>query len=318
MRRARFFCVAVGLLCLTEAAAQYPAKPITFLVSNLGGAPDLTARLIGQRLGEVFQQPVLIEPRPGSNGVIASDIVAKYAPNGYTFIFGPESNVVINPHLYAKMPFNALKDLIPVASAYKSNFVLAINPSVPARNLQQFVEYAKKANPSLSYASGGNGSQHHLLMEMLKTRAGIDLMHVPYKGGSGATMAAVAGDVAVLFAGPSIISQVRSGQLRAIAVSGEKRSSVLPDVPTIAETYPGHSMNPWGGLFGPAGTPAAVIARLRTEMNKVLAQPDIPDKMDNMGGLMPFVTTPEELSVLIRNQYASYGKIIKSIGATLD
>jgi len=315
----RLAAAALAAFFATAAMAQYPAQAIKLLVPiPPGGGPDVVARLVGQKLGDVFQQPIIVENRPGSNGIIGAEIVARAAPDGYTLLLGPEGMMVINPHLYTRMSFNPLKELVPVASVFRSNFVLSVNASLPVKDLREFIEYARRANPPLSYASGGNGSQHQLIMELLKSRAGIDLMHVPYKGGTPATTAAVAGQVAALFAGPSIITQIRSGKLRAIAVSGEKRSSLFPDLPTIGELYPGASINPWAGLFAPAGTPEPVVARLHAEVNKVLAQSDIPEKFTRMGGIEPFITSPGELAALLKAQYAMYGKLVKHIGVTLD
>lgn len=315
----RVAAAAVAALFVTAAMAQYPVKPIRLLVPiPPGGGPDVVARVVGQKLSEVFNQPLVVENRPGSNGIIGAEITARAAPDGYTLLLGPEGMIVINPHLYAKMSFNPLRDLNPVASVFRSNFVLSVNASLPVKNFQEFIEYARRASPPLSYASGGNGSQHQLIMELLKSRAGVNLMHVPYKGGAPATTAAVAGQVAALFAGPSIITQVRSGKLRAIAVSGEKRSSLFPELPSIGEFYPGASINPWAGLFAPAGMPEPIVARLHAEVNKVLTQPDIAEQFNRMGGLEPYITSRKDLAALLQAQYALYGKIVKDVGVTLD
>ena len=313
-------CAAAALSALSFGAlAQYPAQSIKMLVPiPPGGGPDLVARIVGQKLSEVFRQPVVIENRPGSNGVIATEATARAAPDGYTLLLGPEGMIVINPHLYAKMPFDPFKDIAPVASVFRSNFVLAVNAGIPARTFQEFIGFARKASPPLSYASGGNGSQHQLIMELLKSRAGINLLHVPYKGGAPAVTAAVAGDVAVLFAGPSIVTQTRSGKLRALAVSGDKRSPIFPDLPSMGEFYPGATINPWAGLYAPGGTPKAVLARLHAEVNKVLAEPGMADQFDKIGSVEPYLTTAEELAALLQHQYAMYGKIVKDVGATID
>jgi tripartite-type tricarboxylate transporter receptor subunit TctC len=308
-----------ALAVTTGAAAQYPSQPIRLLVPiPPGGGPDVVARLVGQRLGEVFRQPVVVENRPASNGVLATELTAKAAPDGYTLLLGPEGMVVINPHLYPRMSINPIKELVPVASVFRSNFVMAVNAALPVRNFHEFVELARKSSPSLSYASGGNGSQHQLIMEMVKSRAGIELLHVPYKGGAPATTAAVAGDVAVLFAGPSIVAQIKSGKLRALAVSGEKRSPAFPDLPALGEIYPGAGINPWAALYAPAATPRAIVARLHAEVNRVLAQPAVAERFDAVGGIEPFITSPEELAALLQSQYALYGKIIRAVGVTLD
>ena len=216
------------------------------------------------------------------------------------------------------MPFDPQKDLAPVASLVSNGFFMAVNPSVPARTFPEFIEYARRANPPLQYASGGNGSQHHLTMERLKARAGIDMVHVPYKGGAPATTATVAGEVAVMMSGTSTAPQIKAGRLRALAFTGPQRSRVLPEVPAIAEFYPDFVMVQWYGLFAPAGTPEAVLARLRAEVNKALLLPDIRDKLTNAGGVEPWITTPEEFAVEIRNEYARYAKLVKDVGAKVD
>jgi tripartite-type tricarboxylate transporter receptor subunit TctC len=263
-------------------------------------------------------QPVVVDNHAGSNGNIAGDMVAKAPPDGYTLLLGQDSLIAINPHLYAKMLFDPLKDLVPVATVAANQFVLAVNPSLPARNFQEFIEYARRTAPPLPYASGGNGSQHHLSMEILKQRAGIDLLHVPFKGGTPATMATVAGDTVAMFAGTSTYAQIKAGKLRALAVTGARRSPEFPDLPTIGEFYPGYEVTIWLGLFAPAGTPEPLLARLRAVVDKALAAPDVRQKLNAAGGLEPFATTPDEFATLIRRDYDKYGKIVKASGIKVD
>jgi tripartite-type tricarboxylate transporter receptor subunit TctC len=316
---ARFLAMCVLALATAPALAQYPSRPIKLIVPiPAGGAPDIAARVIGQKLSELLGQAVVVENHAGSNGNIAGDLVAKAPPDGYTLLLGQDSLVAINPHLYAKMPFDPLKDLAPVATLVSNQFVLAVNPSLPVRNFQEFIEYARRTTPPLPYASGGNGSQHHLSMEILKQRAGIDLLHVPFKGGTPATVATVAGDTAAMFAGTSTKPQIKAGKLRALAATGAQRSPEFPDLPTIGEFYPGYEVTIWLALFAPAGTPDAVLARLRTAVDKALGAPDVKEKLNAAGGVEPFVTTPEEFVALIRRDYDKYGKIVKSIGVKVD
>ena len=316
---ARFLAMCVLALATTPALAQYPSRPIKLIVPiPAGGAPDIAARVVGQKLSELLGQAFVIENHAGSNGNIAGDLVAKAPPDGYTLLLGQDSLVAINPHLYAKMPFDPLKDLAPVATLVSNQFVLAVNPSLPVRNFQEFIEYARRTTPPLPYASGGNGSQHHLSMEILKQRAGIDLLHVPFKGGTPATVATVAGDTAAMFAGTSTKPQIKAGKLRALAATGAQRSPEFPDLPTIGEFYPGYEVTIWLALFAPAGTPDAVLARLRTAVDKALGAPDVKEKLNAAGGVEPFVTTPEEFVALIRRDYDKYGKIVKSIGVKVD
>jgi tripartite-type tricarboxylate transporter receptor subunit TctC len=317
MRSAALACAV--LLTNAGVAQQYPSRPVKIIVSiPPGGAPDISARLIGQYLSEILGQPFVIENRPGSNGNIATDLVAKSPPDGHTLLLGADSAITINPHLYEKLPFNVLKDLIPVATLASNQFILAVNQTVPVKTLPEFVEFARKANPPLAYASGGNGSQHQLAMEMLKQRAGLNMVHVPYRGGGPASVATIAGETSVLFAGASSAPQFKAGSLRPLASSGPKRSPRFPDIPSIAEFYPGYEVTIWLGLFAPASTPEPVINRLRTEIAKVLARADFAEKLNVSGSLEPLSTTPDQFADLIRRDYEKYGKIVKDVGAKVD
>ena len=316
--RPLLFAFLAALVC-GSTSAQYPARPIRLLVPiPPGGGPDIVARLIAPRLGDALGQPVVVENRVGGNGNLAGELVAKSQSDGYTLLLGMDSLMVINPHLYSKMPFDPQKDLTPVASLVSNGFFLAINPSVPAQTFPEFIEYARRTDPPLQYASGGNGSQHHLTMERLKARAGINMIHIPYKGGAPATTATVAGEVPVMMSGTSTAPQIKAGRLRALAFTGPQRSRILPEVPTIAEFYPDFVMIQWYGLFAPSGTPEPVLARLRAEVNKVLILPDIKDKLTNAGGVEPWITAPEEFAAEIRSEYAKYAKLVKEVGAKVD
>jgi tripartite-type tricarboxylate transporter receptor subunit TctC len=315
----RFALALAGVVFAATAAAQYPAHPIRLIVGiPPGGAPDIAARVLAERLGALLGQAVVVENHAGSNGNIAGDMVAKAAPDGYMLCLCQDSIIAVNPHLYRSMPFDPLKDLLPVATIAQNQFVLSVNPSLPVKTLAEFVEYARQAKPPLAYASGGNGSQHHLAMEMLKQRAGIDLLHVPFKGGSPATTATVAGETAAMFSGTSTAPMIRAGKLRALAVTGARRSQAFPDLPTIGELYPGYEVTIWLGLFAPAGTPDAVIDRLRADVGKALTDPGVVAKLANAGGLEPMVTTPDAFTALIRSDYDKYGKIVREVGAHVD
>ena len=308
-----------GLLAPSSGHAQYPSRPIKLIVSSApGSGPDTIARVLGERLSPLLGQPVVVENRAGSNGNIATDVTAKSAPDGYTVVIVSDSMIVINPHLYAKMPLDTLKDLAPVATVASNTFFLSIHPSVPAKNLQEFIEHAKKANPPLAYASAGNGSQHQMAMEMLKLRAGIDLVHVPYKGGAPAATATVAGEVSAMFSGASTGPLIHAGRLRGLAATGRSRSPLFPELPTIGEIYPGYELSVWLGIFAPAGVPDAVLARLRADINRVLAMPEVKERLNAAGGLEPYVTTPQEFAERIRSDYEKYGKLVKQIGAKVD
>ena len=283
-----------------------------------GGANDTVARVIAPPLGDALAQPIVIENRPGANGNLAMEIAAKAPADGYTLLLAADAQIVINPHFYRDLPFNTLKDLAPVASLVNTQMVLAVNPSLPVSTLPEFIDYARRANPPLAYGSIGNGSQHHLVMEMLKQRAGIDLLHVPFKGGGPATTALLAGEIAAAFGGNSVTGHVRAGKLRALAVAGKQRSAAFPDVPRLAEFFPGFEVTPWLALFAPAGLPPAVMSKLREATNRFLADPAVTERIRRVGGLEPYVSTPDEFAALLRAEYGRYGEIVKTVGAKVD
>jgi len=316
-RVARVF-LAFLFLCGT-AWGQYPSRAIRLYVPNPpGGATDTLARVIAPRLAEALGQAVIVENRPGSNGNLAMEATASAAPDGYTLLLCADAQIVIGPHLYAHMPIDTLKDLDPVAPLVNTQMVLTVSPTLPASNLKEFVEYARHANPPLAYASIGNGSQHHLVMEMFKARAGIDLMHVPFKGGGPATVALLGGEVQAMFGGNSVSGHIKAGRLRALAVAGKKRSAAYPDLPRLSEFYPDLEVTPWLALFAPAGTGAPVLERLRSETAKLLAEPQTRDRIRGVGGLEPYITTPAEFAAQLRSEYAKYGEIVKAVGAKVD
>jgi tripartite-type tricarboxylate transporter receptor subunit TctC len=310
--------LALSLAALT-AAAQYPSRPIRLLVPNPpGGATDTLARLVAPKLGETLGQPLVVDNRPGSNGNLASELAARATPDGHTLLLCADAQIVIGPHLYAKMPLDTLKDLAPVATLVNTQMLLVVSPALPAKTLQEFIAQARKANPPLAYASIGNGSQHHLVMEMLKARAGVDLLHVPFKGGGPATTALLGGEIVAMFGGNSVAGHVRAGKLRALAVAGKDRSQVFPDLPKLSDVYPGLEVTPWLALFAPAGVPESTLARLRAEINKLLADPDTVERIGRLGGLQPYVTTPAEFDQLLRTEYAKYAEVVRAAGAKID
>ena len=309
----------IGLWMSAASAQHYPSRAIKLLVPiPPGGAPDVVARVIGSKLAESLGQQVVIENRAGANGNIAAEATVKSPPDGYTLMLCADAQLVINPHLYKSLPFDPLKDLSVIATLVSNEFVLAIHPALPVKTFKEFIAFARTANPPLVYASGGNGSQHHLTMEMLKARANINLVHVPYKGGTPAAVATVGGEAAAMFAGSSSAPQIKAGRLRALAVASAERSKLFPELPTIAEFYPGFRNSIWLALCAPAGVPEAINARLRNEVNKALTQADIRERFGNAGALEPFITTPAELHALIQADYAKYGKVVKDVGAIID
>jgi tripartite-type tricarboxylate transporter receptor subunit TctC len=299
--------------------ADYPTKPIRLVVSvPPGGAPDIVARVLGEKLAQALAQPVVVDNRVAANGNVAVELVAKSAPDGHTLLLGQDSIFVVNPHIYKRMPVDVHRELVAVAPVATNIFVLAVNPSLPVKSLPEFIEYARNANPPLRYASGGNGSMHHLTMELLKQRAGVDLVHVPYKGGAPATTAAVSGEVAAMFAGTSNAPQIKAGRLRALAVTGKARSGAFPDVPAIAELYPGFEMQIWLGVFAPVATPQSTVGKLREEVNKALALPDVKEKLNAAGGMQPLQLSPREFNAMIQRDSAKFAQLVRQVGVKLD
>jgi tripartite-type tricarboxylate transporter receptor subunit TctC len=311
---------ALAVFATPAGAQSYPTRPIKLLVSfPPGGASDLIARVIGAALSERLGQPIVVENRPGANGNVAGEATAHAEPDGYTLLLGPSALFAINPHLYARMAINPLTDLLPVASLVRNELVLAANPALTAgMDFRGFVDLARRSSPPLFYASIGNGSEHHLSMELLKRAAGIDITHVPYKGGGPAALGVIAGNTAAMFGGGSVVPLIKSGQLHALAVTGATRSKVLPDLPAIAEVYPGFEVTLWQGLFAPIGTPAAVVARLRQEAAVVRVLPDVAQKIAAAGAGEPWVASDADFAARIRADNDKFGKVIETIGAKIQ
>jgi tripartite-type tricarboxylate transporter receptor subunit TctC len=316
----RIVITIFGLLFATAALAQsYPDRPIRLLVAfPPGGAADIVARLLAQSLSVRFGQPVVVENRPGSNGNVAGDAAAHAAPDGYTLVLASGSLFTVNPILYAKMPLDPFKDLLPVVTVVSDELLLTENVNLPPKTFQDFVAYARAAKPPLLYGSIGNGSEHHLAMETLKEQAGFQMTHVPYRGGGPAALGVMGGEVAAMFGGGSVTSLVQAGKLRALAISGRKRSALFPDLPSISEFYPHYDVTIWQLLSVPAGTPPAIVARVRDETNVVIAQPEFAKKLAAAGAGEPYMTTPEELTARLTADSKSYGKILKGSGLQVE
>ncbi len=309
----------VAAALVGQAFAQsYPNRPVRLLVPfTPGGGTDILARIVGGKMSESMGQQVVVENRPGGNTLIATEVVVRAAPDGYTLIL-QTNNLAANPTLYrGKMSFDTLKDLAPVALVAGNPHVLVIHPSLPAKNLREFIALAKQKPGAITFASAGSGTVNHLSGELLKMLAGINLVHVPYKGSGSVMPDLIGGHVHSLFAAmPNAIEHIRSGRLRAIAVTTPKRFRGLPDVPTIAESgYPGYDFSSWFGVLAPAKMPQPVIARLHAEIVKALKDPGVQQRLENYE---IFGSTPEEFASFIKVEIEKTAKVIRASGATVD
>jgi tripartite-type tricarboxylate transporter receptor subunit TctC len=322
MQRLVGFTVSLLALLFTAtlaSAQSYPDRLVRLLVSfPPGGAADFVGRLIAQSLTVRLGQPVVVENRPGSNGNIAGDVVTHAAADGYTLLLSSGSLYTVNPHLYAKMSLDPFKDLLPVASVVADELLLTENIGLEPKNFKDFIAYARRAQPPLLYGSIGNGSEHHLAMELLKEAAGVQMTHVPYRGGGPAAIGVMGGEVAAMFGGGSVTSLVQAGKLRALAISGRKRSPLFPDLPSISEFYPDYEVTIWQVISAPAGTPPEIVARLRNEINVAIAQPDFAEKLAAAGAGEPYGTTPEQMAARLHADDASYGKVLEGSGLKVE
>jgi tripartite-type tricarboxylate transporter receptor subunit TctC len=315
---------ALGLASQTQAQSAYPSRPIVMIVPQAaGGTNDIVGRLVSQKLGEVLGTSAVVENRPGAGGNIGTQVVAKASKDGYTLLMTISSSQAINPALYKNAGFDPVKDFKPISLIGAVPNVLLVNPDFAAKSMADLVAMAKAKPGQIQYASAGNGTLNHLLGEMLKSMAGIDLQHVPYKGVAPALNDVLGGQLPMLFASlPSSLAHIKAGKLRALAVSGTARSPVLPDVPTIAESVPGYSGTLWIGLFAPAGVPPEVLARLQEGMGKALADQELRDKLEQQGvelaGTAAKPVTPEQFGALLNDDLAKWARIVKTSGASVD
>ena len=297
------------------AAPDYPTKPIRIIVPQSPGAStDITARLVAQGLNEAFKQPVIVDNRPGSSGIAGTELVARAAPDGYTLMV-VASSFSINPALGRKLPYDSIRDFTTVTQLSKFPNMLAAHPSAPVKTLQDVIAYARAKPGQLNYASAGVATGTHMTVELLKFMTGIDLLHVPYKGGGPAMTAAIGGQTQ-LVVGTSVgmLTHVRAGKLRAIAVTSAHRSAAAPDIPTFAESgVPGYEHEPWNGMFGPAGLPKSVLARVNAEVARILRSPEVKniferDAADVVG------STPEQFGAVLKAEIAKWTKVAKAAG----
>jgi len=302
-----------------DAVAQaYPSKPIRIIaLSSPGSGPDIVGRLIGSRLTEAWGQQAIVDPRPAATGIVGAEIASKAAPDGHTMVIVTSQAVIVSV-MYEKLPFNLIRDFAPITMVASTPFILAVHPAVPAASIQELVALARSKPGSLHYGSGGSGSPPHLSAEIFKSMTGTDMLHVPYKGVTPAMIDAVAGQVQMLISViPAVLPTIKSGRLRALGVTSAKRTALVPDVPTIAETVPGYEFIGWYSLFAPANTPSGIINKLNAEIVKGLNTPEFRERFVALGA-EPSTSTPQALAAYLREQTEKMRKAVKDSGARLD
>jgi tripartite-type tricarboxylate transporter receptor subunit TctC len=313
-----FACLAWAAPAPGEEAKDYPSKPIRFVVPYPpAGGTDVVARILSEPLGKALGQPIIIDNRGGAAGNLGTDLAAKSAPDGYTVLFTLSSHT-INPKLYEKLPFDVERDFVPISLAALSPQILVANPSLPANNVRELIALAKAQPGKLNFASVGTGSPAHIAGELLKLKTGIDIVHVPYKGGGPAISDTLGGQVQMAFVTlPAAIQYVRAGKLKALAIASDKRSAVAPEIPTIAETVPDCIVNSWYGALAPAKTPPAIIAKLQAAFVKVLAMPEVKEKLFAQGAEAQS-STPAEFGQRIHDELQQWEYVIREAKIKVD
>ena len=301
------------------AQPDFPSKPIRLVVPfTPGGVTDTGARVVAERLGARLGQQVVIDNRPGASGNIGTQSVASAAPDGYTLVLGFDGTLVINPHVFAKVPFDTLKDFVPVSKIGDSVLVIVTHPSVPAKTLAELMAYSKSQPGGLSYGSSGTGGTPHVAAETLKVKTGANLVHVPYKGGGQALTDVVGGQLPMLYtAVAGALPFIERGQVRAIAISSAQRLSSLPEVPTVAETLPGFEVNSWIGILAPAKTPRPIVERIQRELHAVVNEPAVKERLIKLG-ITAVGSTPEEFTQQIQSDLKKYAQVVKEAGIKID
>jgi tripartite-type tricarboxylate transporter receptor subunit TctC len=308
-------CCGVG----AHAQQKYPAKPIRIVVgSSAGGLADVIARLAAQKVGESTGGTVIVENKAGAAGNIATDFVAKSAPDGYTMLLAPDAMLVVNPFVYNKLPFDTARDLQPVALLGKAILVLVASPSLGVRNTAEFHALVKAKPNTITFGTGGAGHPTHIAMEMYRNRLGLNMVHVPYKGSAPAMQGLLGGEVTSMIVGVAeAMPHIKSGRIVALAASGPNAKEMFPNLPEFRDFHPDLDLTAWFGVFVPTGTPKEVISVLHSEFNKMLQHPDVRKRLDDFG-LVPMPRPPGELDGIMKVDRARYGPLVKSLGLTAD
>ena len=315
----RLLALLLAAATLQVFAQAYPSKPVRVLIPwPPGGSNDVVGRIVLQKVAESLGQQFVIENRGGATGTIGAEIVAKAAPDGYTIMVHSTSHVG-NASMYKKLPYDTLKDFAGIGLLANQPGVLTVHPALPVKSVKEFIALAKSRPGQINYSTSGNGSAPHMAMALFAVMAGVQLVHVPYKGGAPQVTALVSGETQASLATIStVLPHIRSGRLRALAVSSGKRSSALPDLPTIAAAgVPGYEMSPWVAAFAPAGTPKAIIDKLNAEINRALKNPDVVQGLTNQA-IDAWSSTPEEFDARLKTDYDKYARLIKLTGAAVE
>lgn len=313
--------IAAGAHAQTPAPGQpYPTRPIRMMVPfSPGGASDLAARVVGQKLGERLGQQVVVDNRPGAGGAIGTELAAKAPADGYNLLMGSSTEIAINPHLYKKLNYDTVRDFAPVTHVASTPLLIVVHPSLPAKNVKELIALAKARPGQLLGASSGNGSSTHLAMEMFKVAAGVNLLHVPHNGSAPAVVSTMTGETQIYFgAMPAVLQQANAGKLHALAITSAKRRAAVPELPTVIEGgVAGYEILIWNALFAPRATPAAIIARLNGEVNRILELPDVRDAFSRQGAEVSG-STPEQLAAYVASEHAKWARVVAASGAKLD
>ncbi len=307
-------------LCTTVQAQNYPLKPVRIVLPYpAAGSSDAIVRVLARKLSESLGQQFVVDNRAGAGGTVGTEFVARSQPDGYTLLMGGSGTHAINPSLYPRLPYDAIKDFAPISLVTLGVNVLVVHPSVPARSVKELIALAKSRPGKLNFSSSGNGSTAHLAGEMFKTFAGINIVHVPFKGAEPAISSLISGEVDLAILNiPALLPQIRANKLRALAVASTKRSSALPQLPTMIETgIPDFDASSWNGLFAPAATPRDIVARLGTEVARIVRLPDVAAQLASYG-TEPVGDTPEQFDAFVRSQIARWAKTVKASGARVD
>ena len=318
--RYAYLLLALAAGCVTSALAQtYPAKPIRIIVPfPAGGSSDTIARMLGVKLSEAWAQPVVVDNRGGVGGSVGTEVAVKSPPDGYTLVVGNTSPVAININIYRKIGYDPARDFTPISLAVTGPQIVVVHPSVPAKNIRALITVARgrKDNARLNYGSSGPGSISQLAAELFKSMAQVDMVHIPYKGSALITNDLIGGHLDIVFSDMAVVlPHVKSGRLRALAVTGPKPTPLVPGLPALVETVPGFVMESWWGVLGPAGMPDAVVTRLNTELVRILQLNDVKERFASLG-VEAKSSSPAEFSALIKSELARYAKLIKDIGMT--